>query len=511
MLARSNLLDGASQIASRPASATFKALISLIGDVDADLLGLALVDRGLQVVERDRRFSRWLPDPGGRCTDCAVLLGMDEAILALIDGAKSSLVMPSIDLISAGQPLSLGIAVTWHAGPGYFVIASYPDHRPPEEERLLATERRQKRLAEERLQAIGLHFELEQARYRHIVEAGTDLVLRYTPDRILTFINKAALSLLGVREHDIIGRPLGEIFGPKTRPDPWEKLDAADGKLASFEQEVVTAKGDAAWIWWHVSAVGGAASGAEHQAVGRDITVLHKLRQETERANANAQMAAATQERLRIARELHDTLIQSTMAVLAQIRLAQALLRADPAALPAALAGAEEATRHSIDQARGAVAEFRLPQDADLRSAVRRRCSELELRTGIVVALRLEPDVDGAAAGVAEPLLKILDEAIRNIEQHAQARHVSVEVRNERSSDGVGHLAMIVRDDGRGFDPQRRRRGHFGLVGMREHAREAGGSLAIESAAGVGTTVSLTFPLIGRAGGGDADRRRRSS
>ncbi|SDR53716.1 PAS domain S-box-containing protein [Rhizobiales bacterium GAS113] len=506
-------------ILPRPTIAPFETLISLIGEIDPDLVGLALLDRDLRIVERDSHISCWLPDPGQRCTDCAVLFGMDEAILALIDGERSSLVIPSVELSSAGQPLSLDIAISWHAGREHFVIASYPDHRSPEGEWLLATERRQKRLAEERLQAIGLHFEIEQARYRHIVEAGTDLVLRFTQDRILTFANKAALGLAAAREHDVIGRPLVEIFGPQLNPDPWERLAAPDEKLLSFEQAVRTANGDTAWIWWHVSAVGGTGSGVEYQAIGRDITVLHKLRQETERANANAQAAAATQERLRIARELHDTLIQSTMAVLAQIRLAQALLRADPAALPAALASAEEATRSSIDQARGAVAEFRLPQDESLQAGIRRRFAELELRAGIAVALSLDQGVDRLPGDLAGPVLKILDEAIRNIERHAQARQVSVEVSVEESVEAKAapsvhsdtRLAVIIRDDGRGFDLAGAPAGHFGIVGMQEHARLAGGSLAIESAAGKGTTVRLSLPLASVERGGDGGRRRRSS
>ena len=294
-------MNGAVPIASRPATFFFETLISLVGEIDPGLAGIALVDRSLRVVERDRHLSRWLPHPGQRCTECAVLLAMDEAILALIDGPRSSLVIPSIELASTGEPLCLAIAITWHAERGHFIIASYPDHRSPEGEWLLATERRQKRLAEERLQALGLHFEIEQARYRHIVEAGTDLVLRFTREHILTFANRAALDLSGAREHDMVGAPLRRFFGPHLDPRPWDALAAGNDAIASFEQEVRTAAGEQAWIWWHVSAVGGA-PGAEFQAVGRDITVLHKLRQETERANANAEAAAATRERLRIAR-----------------------------------------------------------------------------------------------------------------------------------------------------------------------------------------------------------------
>ena len=511
-------MNGAVPIASRPATFFFETLISLVGEIDPGLAGIALVDRSLRVVERDRHLSRWLPHPGQRCTECAVLLGMDEAILALIDGPRSSLVIPSIELASTGEPLCLAIAITWHAERGHFIIASYPDHRSPEGEWLLATERRQKRLAEERLQALGLHFEIEQARYRHIVEAGTDLVLRFTREHILTFANRAALDLSGAREHDMVGAPLRRFFGPHLDPRPWDALAAGNDAIASFEQEMRTAAGEQAWIWWHVSAVGGA-PGAEFQAVGRDITVLHKLRQETERANANAEAAAATRERLRIARELHDTLIQSTMVVLAQIRLARALLaadpvEADPAALRAVLAQAEEATRNSIGEARGAVAEFRLRPDEPVHQAesvcegIGRRFVELERRAAIRVALSLDDAVDRLSADHSLPLFKIVEEAIRNIERHAAAKSVSVDAKMRHKGEGTPLIEVSIRDDGCGFDPGTETIGHFGIVGMREQARFVGGSLVIESAVGKGTTVIIYVPPAEPAGETHGGRRR---
>jgi signal transduction histidine kinase len=84
----------------------------------------------------------------------------------------------------------------------------------------------------------------------------------------------------------------------------------------------------------------------------------------------------------------------------------------------------------------------------------------------------------------------VLREALRNIELHAGARRVDIELRREDDA-----VRLDIRDDGVGFDPARPASGHFGLVGMKERAASIGATLDIVSAPGGGTRLSLRAPI----------------
>jgi len=109
--------------------------------------------------------------------------------------------------------------------------------------------------------------------------------------------------------------------------------------------------------------------------------------------------------------------------------------------------------------------------------------------------LRVRVDVD-ASANAARPevnvaLFRILQEAVLNVRKHAAARELTIELRNDARDQT---LVLVVRDDGRGFDPKASARGHYGLLTMRERAEACGGGLEIESAPGRGTRVRVEVP-----------------
>ena len=93
--------------------------------------------------------------------------------------------------------------------------------------------------------------------------------------------------------------------------------------------------------------------------------------------------------------------------------------------------------------------------------------------------------------GIAVVAIRVLSEALANVERHAGVRAAGLDARVRG-----GRLELVVSDDGRGFDPGAGlREGHFGLGVMRERARAAGGLLAVDSAPGRGTRVALDLPL----------------
>ncbi len=225
-----------------------------------------------------------------------------------------------------------------------------------------------------------------------------------------------------------------------------------------------------------------------------------------ERLADEARHAAVTRERLRIARDLHDTLAHSLMALLTQIRLIRKLRqRLDASDLDAELTRAEEVASGGLADARSAIRQIRGAgvRDSGLGPAIEelaRRCTD---RSGVAVEVRC----DGAAAAWAderaETVFRIVEEALRNVERHAQASRVEMTLATEpapaaagdRSQGAEGPIRVEVADDGQGFDPTLARPGHFGLVGMREQAALIGAVLDVRSRPGRGTRIALRVPV----------------
>lgn len=210
-----------------------------------------------------------------------------------------------------------------------------------------------------------------------------------------------------------------------------------------------------------------------------------------ERMADEARHAAVTRERLRLARDLHDTLAHSLMALLQQLRLARKLQATlAPQDLAAELERAEAVAAAGLDGARAAITQMRhgTVRVSGLAAALRELLARFGERTG----LQAEFSASGPAADLAderaETLYRIVEELLRNIERHAAARTVALSIA------GTGARArLMVSDDGTGFDSGAARPGHYGLQGVREQADLIAARLTIESRPGGGTRIELAF------------------
>jgi signal transduction histidine kinase/streptogramin lyase len=204
-------------------------------------------------------------------------------------------------------------------------------------------------------------------------------------------------------------------------------------------------------------------------------------------------------ERTRIARELHDSLLQGFQGLMFRLQAVRDLL-------PARAADAIQILDTALDRADHAIAEGRLALE-DLRGLPAVNNDLVETLT----ALRadLDPRDDGRSAptfrvlaeGGRQPLdpiirdeiYRIAREALRNAYRHADADHIEAEI-----NYGAAEFRLRIRDDGHGIDPKILDRGgrdlHWGLPGMRERARGFGGRLDVWSEHGAGTEVDLTVP-----------------
>ncbi len=217
---------------------------------------------------------------------------------------------------------------------------------------------------------------------------------------------------------------------------------------------------------------------------------------EVRRLYEETKVAAVTRERLRISRDLHDTLAHSMLAVLSQLRLIRKLERVKPELVSAELAEAERVAKAGLDLARNAVVQLRYQavRDDGLGPALERLIKKLKERVVIEANLTIDDTIAEMASQKAETVYRIAEEAMHNIEKHADAHHVEMHI--SMNKDGVaGQLLMLIKDDGKGFVTGGKKNGHFGLVGMQEQADTIGGKLKISSTPGEGTAIQLIVPL----------------
>jgi signal transduction histidine kinase len=214
---------------------------------------------------------------------------------------------------------------------------------------------------------------------------------------------------------------------------------------------------------------------------------------EVERLAEESRYAAIVRERLQIARDLHDTLAHSMMALLSEIRFLRRLQARDPQAVPEELEHAEQVAREGLQEARAAIAQMRghAVRETGLGPAIARELERFRDRTGLPAVLDADPQSARFGDERADVLLRMVQEALRNAERHARATEVRVTL---RTIEGA-RLQVQIEDNGVGFDPSAPHPGHFGLVGLSEQSALIGARLEIDSGAERGTRITLTVPL----------------
>jgi signal transduction histidine kinase len=207
---------------------------------------------------------------------------------------------------------------------------------------------------------------------------------------------------------------------------------------------------------------------------------------------------ARVDERTRIARDLHDTLLQSFQGVLLRLETVSQLMRERPGEAQEKLESTIDQVAEAITEGRDAVQGLRdsTVQSNDLALAIGTIGEELATdltneRPGFRIAV--EGEARDLHPILRDEIYRIAAEALRNAFQHAQARKIEVEIRYDDEQ-----FRLRVRDDGKGIDPavlsRQQGEGHYGLPGMRERATLIGGKLTVWSEVDAGTEVELWVP-----------------
>jgi signal transduction histidine kinase len=220
---------------------------------------------------------------------------------------------------------------------------------------------------------------------------------------------------------------------------------------------------------------------AQAGPVLRNVRLIEELRASRQRL-----VAAQDEERRRLERNIHDGVQQQLVALAVKLRLADAMIERDPAQAHEAIAALQVDAGTALDDLRDLARGIYPPLLADKGLGAALTAQAAKATTPVTI----ETDGIGRYPRDVEATIYFCAlEALNNIAKYAEASSVTLHLQQRN-----GDLSFVVRDDGRGFDPEAVGTGS-GLQGMADRLEAAGGSFAIRSAPGSGTTVTGTVPI----------------
>jgi signal transduction histidine kinase len=208
-----------------------------------------------------------------------------------------------------------------------------------------------------------------------------------------------------------------------------------------------------------------------------------------------ARYALLFAERTRLAREMHDTVIQGCVAISTLLEAASSLQQVAADRTRQLVEQARAQARLTLDEARQAIWDLRQTQwTDDLSVTLRSFARQLSAEKGIPIEVEFTGNAPRLEERTLRGILLVAREAIRNAANHAAPHVIRIRVAFE-----PGEACLEVTDDGRGFVPPDgpdEIAGHYGIIGMRERMEQLGGSFVLNSSPGRGTTIVARVPLL---------------
>jgi signal transduction histidine kinase len=220
---------------------------------------------------------------------------------------------------------------------------------------------------------------------------------------------------------------------------------------------------------------------------GREHAALQEANRQLRGYAATVEQLATSRERVRLARELHDTLAHTLSALVVQLEAVDALREGDPAGSEAQLAKVRAQARAGLGETRRAILDLRSSpvEEVGLAAALARLAEKWGVEYSPGGEEVLLPTVQ------ANALYRIAEEALANAERHADASRIGLRLETMDASS----LALVVEDDGRGFDPDAVEPERVGLTGIYERAALIGAEVTVESAPEWGTRLRVALEI----------------
>ena len=312
--------------------------------------------------------------------------------------------------------------------------------------------------------------------------------------------NPATTQIFGYTRDEVIGRTTASLHANEAMAE----------QFASHLHSAVEDKGFLSDFEFKMRRKDGTVFPTEHSMmpirneVGRLVSWVSVVQDITERKRVGEELRqlpwriieAQETERLRVAREMHDGVNQVIASVKMRLRKVESQVGTLNPAAREILARCDNLLVQALEENRRIAHNLR-PSDLDelgLAAACRNFCKEIQARTNLTVKCIIAPLGQRLPPAVELNLFRIVQEALTNVEKHAQAR--TIRLRLSFQGDSV---VLRIQDDGRGFAPRRPRAGKgkwrgIGLTNMRERALSSGGTCEVLSTPKKGTTISVRIP-----------------
>lgn len=336
--------------------------------------------------------------------------------------------------------------------------------------------------------------------YRVLIESMNEGALILSSDGLILYANKRFAGMIKRPLARVMGRPFHRFLSRKDR-EALKPLLNGRTKPSSTIQVRLHSR-NSVEMPAQVSVRRLAKFGSESAAFGMVVTDMTEARRSEAllRSLSHSLLQAQETDRRRLAVELHDRASQSLGALLIRLRVLADDLPASSGALRKEVADISEMVGRTAEVVEGISKNLRpsVLEILGLVPAVLATIADFTKRTGIPVATACARVSSRLSAEGEIVLYRTLEEALRNVESHAGARTAAVQL----GQRGAG-VELVVKDDGIGFDANRRARrkgnGGMGLIGLRERIASVGGALRIESARGAGTEIEARIPFPRRA------------
>ncbi|MFQ6058578.1 MAG: GAF domain-containing protein [Anaerolineae bacterium] len=346
-------------------------------------------------------------------------------------------------------------------------------------------------------QVVQLSFGLEEnAHLRRLVQERRPLIFS-DGRRACPFEGQAGLK--GIRTY--LGVPLraknrliGLLIVLSARAHCYDQEDAQI--IFAFANQAAIAMENARLF----SQVKGFSRQLEHKVKERTTELMAAQRELAQKAHQLQRLLAGTiqvqeEERARIAHDMHDGVIQLVIGALYETQAARESLPASPEVALERLKTAQELLKKVETETRRVIYDLRplILDSMGLVPALKRYATSYEELFGLPCSVRVSGTSFRLPTDVELAIYRMVQEALQNVESHAQATRVEVLI-NFRPS----HVKVVVQDDGRGFNYEevlRQANEHLGLIGMKERAQSIGGQIEVESSPGQGARIILTVPV----------------
>ena len=338
-----------------------------------------------------------------------------------------------------------------------------------------------------------------ETRFRMLAENIREVFWMCTPGvNKMIYVSPAYDEIWGQPRSKVMDSPLSwtDNIHPEDRPRVMQQLiEHAHGQYA-VEYRIIRPDGTLRWIYDRGFPVHDDQGNLTHMTgIAEDVTsrvAAEKMRRLRDLA-AHLQ-SAREEERKRIAREIHDELGQVLTGLKLEVGWASKHVLAEPPRVHDRLKELLMMIDGAIESVRKITSDLRPDAlDSGLVNAIRWQAGEFERRTSIPCSLELPENKETWEGERSTAMFRILQEALTNVARHAGAKSVRVSLREEPEE-----VVLEVSDDGCGItEGQVTRPSSFGLLGMQERARLAGGTISVTGSAGKGTTLTTRLPRSG--------------